>query len=533
MYQALSVSDSIAIVLRLSHLQRQRLQKQQSRLCLLAIVNLSRQPSKYTTDAKQRLHPTTMTPSKTTKQDRIVKPSFDKLSPGNKHNQPTSRFSQQPSSQPAYPATPAPRKTSYSPATQRKPSATPKPASPPQPTPPRRYSAAPKPTQPTRPNPDRLTPKRKSYATPQINQTRRPSATPKPASPKPSPRKLSSTPKPPSPPKPDWIAPLGQHCSSSPSQIPLPVFVSSVRKDVSASSESSLGKGTGGLCTPVPAPRRHRSGVVKTKTSSPLVCEVSGEGDAAILVTKDSGHEDIKQEIKGLGLSFKDPFSSTLGSGSGSGSGIVSSISGIPGSGQTTPRVRNFGDVGEAASPISPRPRFYTPTATSTTTFTYNATYHQAQRPESEKTAEGTSKRDSLSPTSASSTKAIPASKPPSSSKPISRIPHLRSPPSILPPSPSTAHPYIGKVHITPSCTSGALTHRLVCGHLVVTERVGVCGRNCGYEGEAQEKKNGRSREEGFVANIRDLDQVWGCPCCGSEVEKGRRCDAVLDEKFQ
>jgi hypothetical protein len=330
------------------------------------------------------------------------------------------------------------------------------------------------------------------------------------------------------------------------------VFVSSVRKENATSPlqlESKVernedeglyvGKGTGGgLCTSVPAPRRRESGVVKMKMGSPLVCEIGGEEETAILVNKDSGHEEEKKEIKGLGLSFKDPFSLTLGSGSGSGSGIVSSISGIPGSGQKTPRVRSFGDVGEAASPISPRPRFYTPTATSATISTSTAI--NGRRHERENTAKVTPKRDSLSPDGSSSFSFNPTSasftivNPPKlSSKPISKIPYLRSPTSTLPPPPSTIHPYTGNVHITPSCTSGALTHRLICGHLVVTERVEVCGRNCVYERDAQEKGNGRGREKGFVASIRDLDQVWGCPCCGIEVEKGGRCIAVLDEKFQ
>lgn len=128
------------------------------------------------------------------------------------------------------------------------------------------------------------------------------------------------------------------------------MFDSSVRKDVSASPESSLGKGTGGLCTPVPAPRRRRSGVVRG-----VVCQVSGEEETALLMTEESGHEDIKQEIKGLGLSFKDPFSPTLGSGSGSSSSSIASISAIPVSGQTTPRVKSLGDVNPPTSPISPR----------------------------------------------------------------------------------------------------------------------------------------------------------------------------------
>lgn len=442
----------------------------------------------------------------------------------NKH----SRSTKTPSPKPSHQVSPAPRKIRDSPATSRNPSATPQPTQPQ-----RKSSATPK------PNPS-----------PQPTQPRKLSATPLQPAPR---RKSSATPKPPSPPKPNWIAPPGKHYSPSPTQIPLPVFVSSVRKknftsplqvgsEVERNEDEGLHivRGIGGLCTPVSAPKRRRSGVAKMKMGSPLVYQIGGVEDTCPLITKESGHEEKKKEIQGLGLglSFKDPFSSTLGSGSGSGSGIMSAVSGIPVSGQTTPRVKSFGDVGEAASPISPNPRIYTPTTASTT---FSATTRKQQ----EKDAEGTPKRDSLSPdgtssfspTSVPSTIAIPATRPSSSSKPFSRIPHLRTPPSTLPPSPSRIHPYTGNVHITPSCTSGSLTHRLICGHLVVTERVEVCGRNCGCSEEKENGRIGRGKEQDFVANIRDLDQVWGCPCCGSgggEIcgkgkGKWRKCVAMLD----
>jgi rubredoxin len=93
---------------------------------------------------------------------------------------------------------------------------------------------------------------------------------------------------------------------------------------------------------------------------------------------------------------------------------------------------------------------------------------------------------------------------------------------------------------------------------LVLTLKVEVCGRNCVYgstseeeEGEGdvrgekqrdgedgEDGEDGRSgkREQGFVANLRDLDDAWVCPCCevveeiGVEKGKrGKRCVPVLD----
>ena len=65
---------------------------------------------------------------------------------------------------------------------------------------------------------------------------------------------------------------------------------------------------------------------------------------------------------------------------------------------------------------------------------------------------------------------------------------------------------YIGP-HTWEPCVPDSLTHRLnPCGHLVVTEMLEVCGRNCVV-----------SKGQG-LRGIRDLDRVFLCPTClGSE----------------
>jgi hypothetical protein len=61
---------------------------------------------------------------------------------------------------------------------------------------------------------------------------------------------------------------------------------------------------------------------------------------------------------------------------------------------------------------------------------------------------------------------------------------------------------YIGP-HTWEPCVPSSLTHRLdPCHHLVITERLELCGRNCLISKEAS-----RGR-------IRDLDRVFLCPLC-------------------
>jgi hypothetical protein len=256
-------------------------------------------------------------------------------------------------------------------------------------------------------------------------------------------------------------------------------------------------------------------------------------------------------ENKGLGLSLKDSFSSsTLGSGSL-----------VPG--PVTPMRRGV----IATSPTlrtSPSPRIYTSTPT------FAATTDKDQQ--AADTADKTPKRDSLSPTttlprvtfSHISPTSIPiiasTSVPPTTiSVPrtiLSRIPHHLTPPShttiLFPPSPKQTHPYTSNTQITPSCTYGALTHRLKCGHLVLTLKSEVCGRNCVLHTREQDEGGGENEDEdedvengadgegkaeqGFVANLRSVHDAWVCPCCGIGEDKGvkkgrrgKRCVSVLD----
>ena len=61
---------------------------------------------------------------------------------------------------------------------------------------------------------------------------------------------------------------------------------------------------------------------------------------------------------------------------------------------------------------------------------------------------------------------------------------------------------YIGP-HTWEPCVPDSLTHRLnPCGHLVVTEMLEVCGRNCVVP------------KYGNLSGIRDLDRVFFCPSC-------------------
>lgn len=342
-------------------------------------------------------------------------------------------------------------------------------------------------------------PKAPFTSPPRSTQPRKVSATPKPhSSPQPATRKTSCTTKPASPPKPGWIAPPGRYCSPSlsvsplPSQIPLPTFASSVRKEGLSSPSHSRDE----LLTPIPDTNRRKSAV---KESSPLVHQIS-EGDAADMTeARENSKERSKTEIRGLGLTFKDPFSSSI-LGSGSEAALYISGSGVSSSESAIPRLKSV-HVTSPTSLTTPRSHVHAPN------FHSNAIAAKGGKRQEKQTAGGkgkeTPKRDSLSPplspisvpsfhTSASS---LPAAKPIVSKIPhLTKLPNLRyrhlSSPSTLPPSPSTTHPYTGNTHITPSCTLGSLTHRLNCGHLVLTEKVEVCGGQlCGAGGKGKEQR--------------------------------------------
>jgi hypothetical protein len=491
-----------------------------SHLHHLCSVTVAPATSKGTfTPCPLRHHPPSTTNSHYSTMPRLANDKKDILSksslikPPTKHNSSISKPSPRASPRPSQQPNASERGSSISPA-QRKLSITTH-------TTPRKHCVIPAKTQPRKAS---ATPKPPSP--PKLSAT--PQATPRKPSATPQPRKSSATRKPASPPKPDWIPPPGKHCtpslslSSSPSQIPLPTFVSSARKENS------------------PVPPRRKSGVVR---SSPLSRWIGDDEDAASVTTdgdrsggvrlsvraggneraKEEEKEDQekkrqKKEVRGLGLSFKDPFSSTPGSGLGFeyGYGSFSAPATLAGGGVD-------------ASPTSPA----SPASPSQLDPSVAATKDKNQG--SENTTEEMSKRDSLSPTSTSASILSPTSIPlfPSSipiapRKHISKLLHLSSPRRSLPPSPSTTHPYTGNTHITPSCTSGSLTHLLECGHLVLTERVEVCGRNCGDMETRGGEVKGREVERGFRPNMRDLDARWLCPCCGIEREKGKRCVYVL-----
>ena len=57
--------------------------------------------------------------------------------------------------------------------------------------------------------------------------------------------------------------------------------------------------------------------------------------------------------------------------------------------------------------------------------------------------------------------------------------------------------------HTWEPCVPNSLTHRLgPCQHLVVTERLEMCGRNCLYSKQAARER------------IRNLDRAFICPLC-------------------
>jgi hypothetical protein len=127
-----------------------------------------------------------------------------------------------------------------------------------------------------------------------------------------------------------------------------------------------------------------------------------------------------------------------------------------------------------------------------------------------------TPKRDSLSPISTSIPTSLSTSIPPTTiSFPhsiLSHLPHHLTPThtttTLLPPSPKQTHPYTSNTHITPSCTYGALTHRLECGHSVLTLKVEVCGRNCVY-GSTSEEGEGDVRMVRMEGVERESRGLW------------------------
>lgn len=100
-----------------------------------------------------------------------------------------------------------------------------------------------------------------------------------------------------------------------------------------------------------------------------------------------------------------------------------------------------------------------------------------------------------------------------------------------LPPSPSHTHPYTSGIHILPSCTSGSLTHRLLCGHLILTSSPEICANNCVVSKTTFE--TARLKAPGFVANVRGLDEGWWCGVCGDGQGGDKNEDANKGGKSQ
>jgi hypothetical protein len=139
-------------------------------------------------------------------------------------------------------------------------------------------------------------------------------------------------------------------------------------------------------------------------------------------------------------------------------------------------------------------------------------------------------KRDYLSPIHDPGIVGVITSSSPCVSYPRDKVdnPHTRH---TLPfSSPSQTHPYVSGIHISPPCTSGALTHRLLCGHLVLTTRPEVCANNCAVAKTTF--ATAKLKAQGFVACARNLDEAWKCPSCAKQEtrqeQEGRKCLGVL-----
>ncbi|KEQ90446.1 hypothetical protein AUEXF2481DRAFT_570375 [Aureobasidium subglaciale EXF-2481] len=322
--------------------------------------------------------------------------------------------------------------------------------------------------------------------------------------------------------KPEWIAPPGKACS--PTSIPVPTFLASARRRKSAlvlargvRREGDVGVQ---LTPPTPAGTRVTNGSV-VEIPSPSVGEVDWNGEEIetpsglprrrTAVSNESGQSrtvGLTRPPRGLGLSF-----------------AVSS-----------PRASSSLTGPTASLPKSP----WSTSIISPTTSTPTANLISAS---------STKKHDSFSPTSPTSTNnnhfktstltpiSSLALRNTSKTPILSPFKHKRhlSPPTALPPSPSTLHPHISKTHITPSCTAGALTHRLSCGHLIVTLRSEVCARNCGDEGATYE--SARLNAMGFVRGYRGLDDSFACPVCISlffhSIQAGQKVETVVEELRQ
>lgn len=265
--------------------------------------------------------------------------------------------------------------------------------------------------------------------------------------------------------RPEWIAPPGRY--SPPSQIPAPKFVtSSVRKNVSPRVDNMNSGNSGGLGPVISVspktfyPRSRKSGAGGTDASGPIITKASHDSDENSRGVGKDGRETGDTSPKGLGLSFGDP------------------------------PLDNMDYDLSVSAPTWPKSRIVDvalPSASSCGTFI--TAYTTTRGVKGLVSSTDDEKHDSLSPC-------------------ISPTPS---------PSPSVLHPYISGVHILPSCTSGSLTHRLTCGHLIMTPNPEICAFNCWVA--TPTFAAARLKAQGFVANIRGLDEEWRCPVCAEARE--------------
>lgn len=280
----------------------------------------------------------------------------------------------------------------------------------------------------------------------------------------------------PSPPRPDWQRPPGKACNShSPTQIPVPVKPASARKIHGKRVRIPNVE----LTPPTPSNGSRRSSSTP-KTPSPLLHQVE------CLHVDYSPPTPPDPARRGPSMSIP-------------GSPVVSRTSSTR---TVIPRFRTLNLTAQTHA----RPPTPTPGSSPPHTPTYKT------RPES---AISLSEHDSLSPFF---NKDIFTHPPTNPCRPFAHPRHL-SPTRPPPPSPSTLHPYISKTHISPSCTSGALTHRLLCGHLILTPKPELCKKNCAIEIIGFEMA--RLKAQGFIRSIRDLDGCFVCPVCVEELVSG------------
>lgn len=387
--------------------------------------------------------------------------------------------------------------------------------------------------------------RRASVATTSLLRDSSPAIKPSNSSPAPKPlplpaaKPLSSTAKPlpaavKSPVRPGWIAPPGKY--SPPTQIPTPKFVNSKRKSCSLCSNTDARSGGGrdvsvAPVTPTASLDIKKKSAMTPETpsntpvaSSPLFQKLVGAVEVdtpGFIVTKPTSENpgmiprpsensgDKKRRQSGLGLSFFG--------GLGLDFGVCMSTS------PTSTDVDVDTDVASSGCPA--------------------LSFVMADVEEEGKRCDTGDKerRDSLSPIHDSGFVGVVAL--PSVSKPCNKVdkPYAYlSPPSPLPlPSPSPIHPYVSGIHISPPCTSGSLTHRLTCGHLILTPSAPeTCAHNCAVAKTTFQ--TARLKAQGFVANVRGLDQGWRCSVCEGADERegdkdgkeGRKCVGVLSQEM-